>query len=182
MKIRTLQVLVVLMVLALAGTLVAQGGPEPGAGPGRPGMHRMASGGRMGPMDRWGAGAWWKNSEVVQKLGLTDEQVQKIDKAFQDHRMQLVDLRAALEKEELKLKPLMESDNPNEGQVTAQIEKIAQARASLEKSNALMLLGVRKVLTVDQWKQLQAARSNLQMRPRAHRSGPPPTTPAPPVQ
>ena len=100
-------------------------------------------------------GKWWKNSELMQKLGVSDDQVQKIEKIFQDHRLQLIDLHAALEKQEAMLEPLIEADQPNETQVVAAIEKVAQARANLEKSNAQMLLAVRRVLTVDQWKKLR---------------------------
>ena len=53
------------------------------------------------------------------------------------------------------LEPLMSADRPDEAQVLAQIDKVAQARAELEKSNARMLLGIRQVLTADQWKQLK---------------------------
>jgi len=101
---------------------------------------------------------WWKNSELMQKIGVSDEQVQKIEKIFQDHRLDLIDLHAALEKQEVMLEPLIESDQPDESQVVAQIDKVAQARASLEKSNARMLLAIRRVLTVEQWKQLRDLR------------------------
>ena len=70
--------------------------------------------------------------------------------------MQLIDLRATLEKQELTLQPLVDAERPDEAQVTAQIDKVAQARADLEKSNAKMLLAIRRILTVEQWKQLQA--------------------------
>jgi hypothetical protein len=50
---------------------------------------------------------------------------------------------------------LIEADQPDESQVIAQIDKVAQARANLEKSNAQMLLAIRRVLTVDQWKKLR---------------------------
>ena len=101
-------------------------------------------------------GKWWKNSELVKKLGLSESQVQQIEKAFQDHRMQLIDLRAALEKQEATMQPLVDAERPDEAKVTAQIDKVAQARADLEKSNAKMLLAIRRILTVEQWKQLQA--------------------------
>ncbi|MGZ4838794.1 MAG: Spy/CpxP family protein refolding chaperone, partial [Terriglobales bacterium] len=77
-------------------------------------------------------GKCWTNSALVQKLGLSDTQTQKIEKIFQDHRTQLIDLRANVEKAEVALQPLVEADHPNEVQVTAQIDKIAQARANLE--------------------------------------------------
>jgi len=120
----------------------------------------MGMGHGMGPgMGRSGIGMpmgrWWKNSELVKRLGLSDSQVQQIEKAFQDHRSQLIDLNAALQKQELALEPLIEADRPDEAQVTAQIDRVAQARANLEKSHAQMLLAIRRVLTVEQWKQLR---------------------------
>jgi Spy/CpxP family protein refolding chaperone len=102
-----------------------------------------------------GPGKWWKDSELMRKIGVSDEQVQKIEKIFQDHRLQLIDLHAALEKQEAILEPLIEADQPDEAQVIAQIDRVAQARANLEKSNAQMLLAIRRVLTVDQWKKLR---------------------------
>jgi Spy/CpxP family protein refolding chaperone len=102
-----------------------------------------------------GPGKWWKDSALMQKIGVSDEQVQRIEKIFQDHRLQLIDLHAALEKQEAILEPLIEADQPDEAQVIAQIDKVAQARANLEKSNAQMLLAIRRVLTVDQWKKLR---------------------------
>ena len=38
----------------------------------------------------------------------------------------------------------------------AEIDRVAQIRAELEKANARMLLGLRRVLTQDQWQKLQA--------------------------
>jgi Spy/CpxP family protein refolding chaperone len=106
-------------------------------------------------MDLRGPGKWWKNSALMTKIGVSDEQVQKIEKIFQDHRLDLVDLHAVLEKQEAILDPLIEADQPDESQVITQIDKVAQARANLEKSNAQMLLAIRRVLTVDQWKKLR---------------------------
>lgn len=102
-----------------------------------------------------GPGKWWKDSALMQKIGVSDDQVQRIEKIFQEHRLQLIDLHAALEKQEAILEPLVEADQPEEAQVIAQIDKVAQARASLEKSNAQMLLAIRRVLTIDQWKKLR---------------------------
>jgi Spy/CpxP family protein refolding chaperone len=108
-------------------------------------------------------GKWWKNSELVKQLGLSDAQVQQIEKTFQERRLQLIDLQAALQKQEATLEPLVDADRPDEAQVTAQIDKVAQARANLEKAHAQMLLAIRRVLTVDQWKQLRS-RDGMRMR------------------
>jgi len=103
-----------------------------------------------------GLGAWWKNSKIVSQLGLNDDQVKKISQTFLDHRLKLVDLRADLEKQEIRLQPLLEADQPDEGKVGSQIDLITAARGKLEKENALMMLAIRRNLTVDQWKKLQA--------------------------
>jgi periplasmic protein CpxP/Spy len=67
-----------------------------------------------------------------------------------------MDLSAGVRKEETAMEPLLAADQPDEGKILAQIDRVAQARAELEKANARMLLGLRRVLTPDQWKTLQA--------------------------
>lgn len=125
-------------------------------GPGAMGMRRMRPGQPFGGM---GFGTWWKNSDTVAKLQLSDEQVKKIEAAFYNHRLKLVDLRADLEKQEIQLRPLLDADQPDEQRVAAQIDQITMARGRLEKENAMMMLGMRRVLTVDQWKKLQAMKA-----------------------
>jgi Spy/CpxP family protein refolding chaperone len=99
---------------------------------------------------------WWKNPDLVKKLGLTDDQQTKMDQIFQDSRLKLIDLHASLEKEEAILDPLLSSDQPDESKIVSQIDRVAQARGELEKANARMLLGLRRILTADQWKKLSA--------------------------
>jgi Spy/CpxP family protein refolding chaperone len=112
-----------------------------------------------------GMGKWWKNPQLAKKLALTDDQVKKMESIFQNHRLQLIDLHANLEKQEVILEPMINAEQPDEQQTLAQIDKVAQARAELEKSNARMLFAIRKVLTPEQWKQLQAERI---ARPERH--------------
>ena len=80
--------------------------------------------------------------------------------------MKLIDVNAALQKEEAVLEPLLAVDRPEEARVLVQIDRIAQARAELEKANARMLLGFRSVLNPEQWKKLQSVG---QGRPPMHR-------------
>lgn len=127
---------------------IAQGPPPmPPNGPGRPPM--TDHGFHGGP-----PGRWWMDPGLVQRLGLTPDQQKRIDAVFQQNRLKLIDLSAALEKQEAMLEPLLDFDRPDEAQVLAQIDRVAQARADLEKANGRMLLGFRSVLTLDQWKKL----------------------------
>ena len=99
---------------------------------------------------------WWSNPLTAQKLELTPEQLKKMDDIFQQNRLKLIDLKASLEKQETIMRPLIEADQPDEAKILSQIDAIAQARAELEKANARMLLGIRTVLTPDQWKKFRA--------------------------
>jgi len=148
---------IVALAIVFSGLAVAQEMPPQaeGVAPGLP-MAARSVRGPNGPFIRVDRpGKWWKDSALMKRLGVRDDQVAMIEKIFQDHRLQLIDLHADLEKQEAILEPLVEADQPVESQVVAQIDKVAQARANLEKSDALMLLSIRRVLTVDQWKKLQ---------------------------
>ena len=158
------------VVLAVTGVLMAgafagaQGmGVGQGAGPGfgqrRPPIERAF--GRQG--DR---GRWWNNPRMVEQLKLTDEQRKAMDAILLQHREMLIDLRASLQKAELEMEPAMRNDQPNEAKILAQIDKVAQARAELEKANARFLLALRSKLTLEQWKQVQEIRANGGPQPR----------------
>ena len=146
--------------VAMAGSALAlaQGpGGGPGNGPGF-GDHRP-------PFERaFGShgdhGKWWNNPKLVAELKLTDAQRKAMDETLLQHREKLIDLRATVQKAELELEPMMGEDQPNESQILAQIDKVAQARAELEKANARFLLAIRGKLSPEQWKQLQTDRAS----------------------
>jgi periplasmic protein CpxP/Spy len=140
----------------LAGTVLAQG---PGGGMGQGfGGHRPPMENAFGPQGA--QGRWWNNPRIVERLKLTDVQRKEFDDIFLRHREKLIDLRANLQKAELALEPLVRDSQPNETKILAQIDKVAQARAELEKANAAFLLDIRSKLTAEQWAQLQADRAN----------------------
>jgi Spy/CpxP family protein refolding chaperone len=131
------------------------------------------------------AGKWWNNPELAKQLNLTADQQKKMDDVFQQHRMRMIDLHAAVEREEATLDPLLEAANPDDAKVLPQIDRVAQARAELEKANARLLLGLRHVLTPEQWKKLDSERPGGR-GPEGHRGpGAPgglPGAPHPPQQ
>jgi len=135
--------------------MLAQGPGGGGMGPGF-GDHRPPFERAMGAQGDHGR--WWNNPKMVQKLNLTDAQRKDMDATLMAHREKLIDLHANLQKAELEMEPLMHQDQPNESAILSQIDKVASARAELEKANARFLLAIRSKLTPDQWKQLQALR------------------------
>lgn len=101
------------------------------------------------------SGRWWTRPEVIEQLGLSADQRKNLEDILQQHRLKLIDLDAALQREEVTLEPLVSAQPPDDAKVTAQIDRVAQARAELEKANSRMLWQVRRVLTPEQWTQLQ---------------------------
>jgi Spy/CpxP family protein refolding chaperone len=144
--------------LLMTGAAFAQGPGPMGGGPGQGMEHRP-------PFERaFGGhgieGRWWNNPRIIEKLKLTDDQRKAFDQILLEHREKLIDLHANVEKAELAMEPLVGNDQPNESAILAQIDKLAQARAELEKANARYLLALRSKLTPDQWKQVQDFRKN----------------------
>ena len=104
------------------------------------------------------SGTWWRDQRNIAMLSLTADQQKRMDDVFQQSRIRLIDLSATLDKEEAILEPLMKADRLDEVKVATQIDKVADARAELEKANARMLLGIRQVLTPEQWTTLNSMR------------------------
>lgn len=167
-------VLSLVLLTAFSGPfLIAQqpdGGPQPmgpGQNAGKMDQNRggwgggMHSGFRIGP-----PGIWWRNPDLIQKLNLTPDQQKRMDDILQQSRLQLIDLRANVEKQEVLMEPMLAANPPDTNKILAQIDHTAQARAELEKANAKMLLGIRNLLTPDQWTKLQAEERDRRMRMR----------------
>ena len=104
------------------------------------------------------SGTWWRNQNYITLLSLAPDQQKKMDEVFQQSRIKLIELTATLDKEEAILEPLMQADRLDESRVAPQIDKVADARAELEKANGRMLLGIRQVLTTQQWTKLNSSK------------------------
>lgn len=170
-------VLSLILFATLSGTCLIAQQPD-GGGPGQPPSRKMdQSRGGWGEGMRSGLhigppGIWWHNPDLIQKLTLTPDQQKRMDDILQQSRLQLIDLRANVEKQELLMEPMLAANPPDTNKVLAQIDHTAQARAELEKATAKMLLGIRNVLTPDQWTKLQTEeRDNRRTRMRGGPGG-----------
>jgi Spy/CpxP family protein refolding chaperone len=138
----------------LMGTNFAFGQGMLGAG----GMQRNegGAGGRLQlPLERalglpGQPGRWWTIPRMVESLKLTEDEQKAMDGILLQHRERLIDLRADLQKAELKLETLVGEEKPEEKAILAQINQVAQARAELEKANARYLLAIWNRLTPEQ--------------------------------
>jgi Spy/CpxP family protein refolding chaperone len=134
-------------VLALAGMIQAQEAPPPGSQHPEVGAHKM--------IIRHEMGKWWQNPDVASKLQLSDAQVSQLNQVFYNHKLKLIDYGADMEKQDLKLQNLLDADQPDENQVSSQVDQVLAARGKLEREFTMMNLDLRKQLTLAQWRQLK---------------------------
>src|SRR5262245_17089390 len=129
-------------------------------------------------------GAWWTNTALVERLGLTEEQKAKIERTFENHRQNIVSATAQLEKEELTLNRLLEAETIDRNAILSQIDRVVQARGEVERTNSAMTLEMREHLTRDQWMQLPRTSTGTGVfygvRGGGGRGGAPAPTPVPP--
>jgi Spy/CpxP family protein refolding chaperone len=139
--------------ILVSGLAFAQGSARPGS------MDEVKANGPFCAARAHGAESHWLlNPMVVSRLKLSDEQQRAFDKISLEHRENLIRLHARIEKEELALESQIRNYDANVGAVVQQIDRVAQARAELEKANARFLFALRKELTPEQWKQIEAFR------------------------
>jgi Spy/CpxP family protein refolding chaperone len=162
------RLLLAIVAMLLPLTLPAQSAPAKPAPPEAGTFGIATSRPGMGPatvMIRREMGKWWKNSDIAKKLQLNEGQVTQLDQIYYEHRLKLIDYGAEMEKEDLKLQSLLDADVPNEGQINTQVDQVLTARGKLEREYTMMNLDLRKVLSVDQWRQLKSIRGEHGMGP-----------------
>jgi hypothetical protein len=113
----------------------------------------MRGGLQLGP-----PGRWWDDKHFVKTLHLRPEQKKRMDDLFDENRATLVSRYQALQQEESKMEVLSRAQTLEESVLFAQIGRVAQARAELEKANTHLLLQVRKEMDADQITHLDASR------------------------
>jgi Spy/CpxP family protein refolding chaperone len=113
----------------------------------------MSGGLQLGP-----PGRWWDDKHFAKTLHLRPEQKKRMDDLFDENRASLVSRYQVLQHEESKMEALSRAQTLEESALFAQIDRVAQARAELEKANTHLLLQVRKEMDPDQITHLDASR------------------------
>jgi len=152
------RVLPLMIVLGTSALLYAQGAPAAPPPPSTAPAPRVRNFEKRIVIRDGEMGKWWRDAEISKKLQLSDSQVQQLDQIFYDHKVKLIDYGADMEKQDLKLQSLLDADAPNEGEIGAQVDRVLAARGKLEREHTFMNLDLRKVLSLDQWRQLKSIR------------------------
>jgi TonB family protein len=100
-------------------------------------------------------GTWWRDSEVVRDLRLSDDQIRQIEQSFQSRRPELNNLAVELQRQESVLQSIIESPRLDERKAAAQIDQVVNARARLEREKTMLALDIRRTVDLEQWRKLQ---------------------------
>ena len=100
-------------------------------------------------------GRWWDDKHFAKSLKLRTDQQLRMDSLFEQNRPILLRRFEALGGEQLRMESLLHASVLDEGSLYAQIDRIAQARAELEKANTHYLLQIRGEMDPDQIARLQ---------------------------
>jgi hypothetical protein len=96
---------------------------------------------------------WW-TSPVINDIGLSHEQTQKIRQVVRSYRDRLFDARNASKKAEADLQDIMNDSTVSLAQAQPAIERLARARANTTRLFTAMSIEIRAVLTQAQWHEL----------------------------
>jgi Spy/CpxP family protein refolding chaperone len=111
---------------------------------------------------------WWQADNVQRELGLTKEQSARLEEIFQSTLPMLRKQKEALDAAEAEFNRLVAK---GDFQATlTQVDVVESARAALNKSRAVQLVHMRRVLTADQHAKLTAI-LNANGRDRDGRGG-----------
>ena len=135
--------LMMMVAVALVGAAFAQApreiGPRPGHGGGHPGM---------APIERMVA-----NPKMAEKLGITQEQREKIEAATKAGREKAAELQKKVGEAMKKQFALLEAEHIDETAVMAAIDEVFELRKEIAKAQTRRVIAVRTILTPDQIKQ-----------------------------
>jgi Spy/CpxP family protein refolding chaperone len=134
-----------LFMFALSGISMAKNPGFGERGPG-PGKERMAIPG----------GKWWKMPQVADKLALTQEEKERLDTMYLQHRRQMIDLHSQVKKEQLDLEQLLDSSTFNATACMGRFKKLQEAHANLATERFKFLVQLRELLGLERFQQLKA--------------------------
>jgi Spy/CpxP family protein refolding chaperone len=109
---------------------------------------------------------WWKMPRIAEKLALTQEEVEKMEGLYREHRLRTIDLRGEVEKKRLQLEEVVESSPFNGATCIESFEELQEAHNRMALERFKFLLQVREILGLDRFQQLKEEFRQFRMKRR----------------
>ncbi len=108
-----------------------------------------------------GGGKWWYRPTVKDKLQLTPDQVNKINKVWIEHRKRIIDIRSDIEKAYLDLENIMGQPMVDTQDAYKLAERIGQLQARRIQERIRMAIDIRQELSIEQFEKLKGLRGEF---------------------
>lgn len=149
MKKSNLVIILVALSVVLAGTIIA----HPGWGEGK------------GESPE--SGEMFRMKEFREEIGLTDQQLAKIEEMKYQRRLAGIDLRASLEKERLEMERMMAEEKFDRKKISKQAEKVAELEKQMSLARIEGRLDMMELLTAEQREKIKEMRHERPMMRRS---------------
>ncbi len=100
-------------------------------------------------------GKWWRRQEIVQLLGLTEEQQDRLEVIFRANAIDLIDLKADVDKANIALRGELDRPVLDRAAIRRVAARLSEARGRLFDRELTMLVDMRGVLTDPQWNRMR---------------------------
>jgi Spy/CpxP family protein refolding chaperone len=112
---------------------------------------------------------WWQSEEFQRELGLTGDQIARIEQIFQQSLPALKAGKQDLDRLDGELSALIAETDASESQVLRLIDQVEASRSALGRTRSLMLFRMHRVLTPEQRVKLTALHDKWERERRNHR-------------
>lgn len=106
-------------------------------------------------------GKWWLRPAIKDKLQLTLDQTEKINKIWIEHRKRIIDTKGEIEKTYLDLESLMDQPTVDKQAAYRLAERLGQLVAQQTEQRIKMTIDIRQELSVEQFDKLKGLRAEL---------------------
>ena len=126
--------------------------PPPTQGPPR-------RGGRSSPSPAFGE--WWKDEAIKKEMKLTDLQVRQITRLYDDRSRQMKPHSDEFEKQWQELEKMTRERTVDLATYSIQVTRVEGLRTELQKTRSVMLYGIYRMLTPEQYEKLREIRDRV---------------------
>jgi len=113
-------------------------------------------------------GKWWRRPEIINRLSLSEDQQNRLEGIFRASANDLIDLRGAVEKENIALRAELDSPTLNRAAIQRFAGRLSEARAKLFERELMLLVDMRAVLTDVQWNTMRTELDRLNQNPNGN--------------
>ena len=123
-------------------------------------------------------GKWWYRPGVKEKLQLTTDQINKINKIWVEHKKRIIDIKSDIGKTYLDLENMMSQSMADRQEAYKLAERLAQLHSQQTENRIKMAIDIRQELSIEQFEKLKGLRREFARRlrekgPRAGKRGGP---------